>query len=328
MHVKIIQEFQMAETVKAEASPSLALIKYWGKADDKKNIPATSSLALTLDSIKTSTTIKKTEGADCVIIDGSEQPAERFKPFFDNFRKISGSSCCFLCKSRNNFPTAAGFASSASGFAALALGLRELCNPRLTDSQVSAAARIGSASASRAVFGGAVILRKGAEYAEPVDCPPYWKDVRILAVQVSEQKKEISSRTAMNNSRETSPFYEGWVRDSEDIFKKALSAFTKSDLDSLGRLMRFSYLRMFSTMFSSDPPLVFWQPESLMIIKICEQLRKDGLSAWETMDAGPQVKILCMKDDASDIIKEIGTRLPGVIITEDRIGSGPLVTSH
>lgn len=315
----------MAETIKAEVSPSLALIKYWGKADGKKNIPATSSLAVTLDSMKTVTTAKKTDGPDCVIIDGAEQPAERFKPFFDNFRKISRSRDHFHCESRNSFPTAAGFASSASGFAALALCLRGLSAPEMSDSQVSAAAGLGSASAARAVFGGAVIFRKGCKYAVPIGCPSYWKDLRILAASVSAGKKELSSRSAMENSKRTSPFYKNWVRDSGDIFRRALAAFRNNDLDGLGSLMRLSYLRMFSTMFSSDPPLVYWKPESLMLIKFCEELRRNGIPVWETMDAGPQVKILCMKDHSCDVIQEIRAKFPDIPVIEDRIGSGPVI---
>ncbi len=325
MPARMIQEFQMAETIKAEVSPSLALIKYWGKAGDKKNIPATSSFAFTLDSIKTFTTVKKTDDADCVIIDGEEQPAERFKSFFNNFRKISGSRDYFHCESRNNFPTAAGFASSASGFAALALCLRGLSAPEMSDSQVSAAAGLGSASAARAVFGGAVILRRGSRSAEPVDCSSFWKDLRILVASVSAEKKELSSRSAMENSRRTSPFYKSWVRDSEDVFRRALAAFRNNDLDDLGSLMRLSYLRMFSTMFSSDPPLVYWKPESLMLIKLCEDLRRNGIPVWETMDAGPQVKILCMKDHSSDVMKEIRGKFPDISVIEDRIGSSPVI---
>ena len=311
------------KAVKVEASPSLALIKYWGKNNEKKNIPATSSLAVTLDKLKTVTIARLAEGKDRVTIDGMEQPMERYAAFFDNFRKVSRKQVYFECESSNNFPTAAGLASSASGFAALALAMRGLCATELSDIQVSAIVRLGSASAARAVFGPASVLRRGKSHAEALSIPPFWKDARVLVAQVSRAAKELPSRQAMNVCKISSPYYKSWLKDSGKTFNRGLKAMLEGNLENLGQAMRGSYLNMFSTMFSARPPIIYWLPESLKIIRACETLRKDGISAWETMDAGPQVKILCMKDDTQSIMEKIKNEAPDVDLIEDKFGPGP-----
>lgn len=314
----------MIPGVTVQTSPSLALIKYWGKKNIKKNTAATSSLALTLDQLKTTTVITEAEQNE-VILNGLVQNINRFIPFFNMFKKITGSKRFYKCESENNFPSAAGLASSSSGFAALAFGLNELAASGLSINEVSSLARLGSASAARAVFGGITILPQGADYARQIYSENYWPELSLLVLVVSNEQKKISSRKAMESSRLTSPYYKAWVKDSKLVFKDAVKALEFKDLEKLGSLMRNSYLRMFSTMFSAEPPVIYWRRESTAIINICEELRNSGIGVWETMDAGPQVKMLCLKDDTEKIKKRIGGEYPGLKILETKIGSGPSV---
>ena len=288
----------MNRSVIVKAAPSLALIKYWGKEDISRNIPATSSLAVTLDTLST-TSMLTLHDRDIVEINGQEQNIERFLPFFSNIRSFLKQDIYFKCSSKNNFPTAAGLASSSSGFAALALGISSLCREELALSRISAFARQGSASAARAVYGGFAVLNRGSESAEQIKKPDYWPELRIIVVSVNKNQKKTSSRSAMELSKESSPYYESWLNDSESIFQKSLIALESKDLDELGPLIRMSYLRMFSTMFSSDPPLIYWQAASVGIIHLCSELRNKGIQAWETMDAGPQIKIFCLVSEVN-----------------------------
>jgi diphosphomevalonate decarboxylase len=84
---------------------------------------------------------------------------------------------------------------------------------------------------------------------------------------------------------------------------------------------------MFGTMLSSSPPLLYWQPESVAIIRLCEELRQTNVPAWETMDAGPQVKILTLEEEVDRVCGEIEQRVPGVRTIVSRPGGGARVTS-
>ncbi len=305
-------------TATALASPSLAMVKYWGKIDTKKNIPATPSLALTLGGLETETRVElitnsqSKENDDRVYIRQNIQDKQRFTAFFESLRHYHAKyrreheaeqrDYSFHVYSESNFPTAAGLASSASGFAALTLAATKALGLNPTKSDLSSLARIGSASAARSVWGGFVRLDAGAEEAVAVYDENWWPELRVVIVQTSDSVKKISSRKAMELTRETSPFYPAWIKDAPYLMDRALDALKNRDLASLGPVMRSSYMRMFSTMFACETPIIYWNSTSLDVIKCCETLRYNGLSAWETMDAGPQVKIFCMNTDLDDIL--------------------------
>lgn len=293
--------------VVAIASPSLALVKYWGKSDDEANIPAVPSLAVTLAGLTTRTVVgivapgAAHDGADrgatdSVRVDGEVIPPDRNRKFFAAVRSALGSSipedARFHAESRNSFPTAAGLASSSSGFAALAAGCFAAVRREAELGTISSVARVGSASAARSVFGGFVTLRSGAEKAEPLFGTDHWPDFRVVVAVLHEGKKDVASRSAMRLTRDTSPFYRAWVDDSHGVFEAGVRALADRDIERLGEIMRLSYLRMFGTMFSADPPVFFWRPESVAVIRECARLRAGGVPVWETMDAGPQVKMI------------------------------------
>ncbi|MCK4516557.1 MAG: diphosphomevalonate decarboxylase [Spirochaetaceae bacterium] len=327
-------------TVVAEASPSLALIKYWGKLSGGVNVPATSSLAVTLGALQSRSTISDrgrdgNEAAteDLIVIDGARQPTEPFLPVLNEMRSRArgshaGEPHAVRVESSNNFPTAAGLASSSSGFAALVVGLDALFGTSLPTSELSSIARLGSGSAARAVYGGFSIWPAGAKHAEPLVPGDHWPDLRVLVVVLQTSPKAVSSRTGMERSRLTSPFYNSWVQSSETLFETAQSAVTARDLEKLGMAMRQSYLRMFSTMFTSDPPLIYWLPESLAVIRRCEELRARGIPVWETMDAGPQVKLLTLASHEADVTAAIGDAVPGAAVISSAIGDGPVIHSR
>lgn len=295
----------------AIAGASLALIKYWGKRSAAENTPATGSLAVTLSGLE-SRTSAAFDDRDSVTVNGTEQPVERFTAFLDVLRKELGVDARFAIASENTFPTAAGLASSSSGFAALTGAVAALTGADTHPPKLSALARLGSGSATRSVFGGFTVFDAGASAAEPERGEDFWPDFRVVVAVVSETAKPRSSREAMESSRQTSPFYDRWVTTSPAVLASARAALGQRDWNALGPLVRQSYLRMFATMFSSEPPLVYWQPASVALMHTLDDLRSQGLDAWETMDAGPQVKVFCPAADAEELVKELDRRVPGL----------------
>jgi len=313
------------------ASPSLALLKYWGKRGGRKNLPATPSLAVSLEALKTTTRVRIAD-RDEVIVDGKLQDPERYAPFFAEARRLLGVEIRFHAESVNTFPAAAGLASSSSGFAALALACATLAASPAggaparrraaapSPARLSALARLGSASAARALFGGFVLLPAGGRFARQLAPADHWPELRILVAVVAEEAKELSSRVAMERTKMTSPYYRPWVRSAAAELPEAVEALMRRDLERLGGAMRRSYFRMFASMLACDPPILYWAPESLALIRACERLRAEGIGAWETMDAGPQVKVLCLAHELPRVRQRLEAL--GVRLIESRVG-GP-----
>ena len=315
-----------AQGVRVRAAPSLALVKYWGKADPRRNLPATSSLAVTVTGLYTEARLQEA-GADHLTVDGAAVPAARHAAFFAAARAALEVTTRYRVEARNNFPGAAGLASSASLFAALAEGCAALAGASPPRARLSALARVGSASAARAVWGGFSALRAGAESAEHSFPAGHWPELRLLVAVASRRRKPLSSRAAMLRVAQTSPYYDAWVAGAEATFRAAMEAVRARDLPRLGPYLRASYLRMFGTMFAADPPINYLRPRSLRVLEVLEALRADGIDAWETMDAGPQVKIACLAADVDRIrgalLAEAG--LAPADLIETAPGAGPRV---
>ncbi|RMF54452.1 MAG: diphosphomevalonate decarboxylase, partial [Calditrichaeota bacterium] len=210
----------------AIAHANIALVKYWGKRDIKLNLPAVGSISMTLRDLFTQSSIFFSEefSEDILILNG--QPAgeverRRVSSFLDIFRDLSGVRMCAKVESHNNFPTGAGLASSASGFAALTIAASAALGLELSSEKLSILARQGSGSAARSIYGGFVEMKKGElpdgsdAYAIQLYDENYW-NLDMLILITSEEEKEISSTRGMKLTAETSPYYSAWVQSSED----------------------------------------------------------------------------------------------------------------
>ncbi|MBP7096034.1 MAG: diphosphomevalonate decarboxylase [Spirochaetia bacterium] len=314
--------------VLVRTSPSLALVKYWGKKPGGRNLPATTSLAVTLAGLDTRTLVRVAapgEG-DAVRVGGELQDAARYAPFFGEARRLFRSPLHFAASSENSFPSAAGLASSSSGFAALALGCAALSGRSggtRANALASELARLGSASAARAVYGGFTLLPAGARRAEPLEDPGYWPDFRVVVALATREKKRDSSRGAMELTRTSSPYYAPWVRDARKVSREALAAFRSRDAEKLGDLMRLSYLRMHASALAAVPPVLYWLPDSVALIRACADLRARGIGAWETMDAGPQVKVFCLAPELAAVEAALRGAVPGCELIVAKPGAGP-----
>jgi diphosphomevalonate decarboxylase len=313
----------MSPVVLCRAHPSLALIKYWGKSDSRRNLPATPSLAVTLAGVHTETRVWPAD-ADSVVLDGVEQSAERYAPFFAALRRRLASRQCFRAESTNSFPTAAGLASSSSGFAALAAACVRAAGRELPARELSALARLGSASAARSLFGGFTLLPARARAALQLFPEEHWPELRVLIAVASGEAKPFASRQAMEATRRSSPFYRAWLASAGRLLAGAMSALERRDLEKLGELARLSYSRMHAALLAADPPVLYWLPATVALIRECAALRREGLGAWETIDAGPQVKVLCLAADALKVAARL-QQAAGVRTIECRPGPAPAI---
>jgi diphosphomevalonate decarboxylase len=297
-------------TARAIAHPNIALVKYWGKRDLALNLPAVPSLSLTLDGFDTRTEVVWGAGADSVILDG--EPADpkaaakvtRFLDLLDPKRPP-----CAV-RSSSNFPAGAGLASSASAFAALAVAASAARGEPFDPVRLSVLARQGSGSACRSLWGGLVVWHAGTcpdgsdSHGTPLLPAEAW-DLRMVVAIVSTARKAVGSTEGMERSRLTSPLYQTWVDQAAGDVAEGVEAVYARDLPRLGRVMEASTFKMHASMLTSDPPLLYWQPASIACLHAIWALRARGVGAWVTMDAGPQVKVLCAPADAPAVVEAL-----------------------
>jgi diphosphomevalonate decarboxylase len=290
--------------ITARACANIALVKYWGKRDASLNLPATDSLSLTLDALTTETTVAFDEAlaGDELVLGGvpaKPDDVERVSRFLDLVRTEAGVPIHARVTTRNAFPTASGLASSASGFAALAVAATRAAGLSLDPKAMSILARRGSGSAARSIFGGFVHMHSGARsedaFAEPVAAiaPGFVDQLRmIIAVVGGGVPKTHGSRDAMDHTAATSPMYRAWLDLVPGDLARALAAIAKGDLEALGTLAEANAMAMHASAIAARPAIVYWQPATLGILAEVRGLRSSGTPAWATMDAGPHVKVL------------------------------------
>lgn len=290
----------------AVAHPNIALVKYWGKRDALANLPATGSLSMTLDAFPTTTTVALDTGlaVDSVHLNGTESQGEqraRVTRFLDRVRLLAGSDLSARVESVNTVPTAAGLASSAAGFAALAGAAAAAYGLTLDDRALTRLARRGSGSAARSIIGGFAVWHAGdtdeASFAEPVEGPP----LAMVIATVDAQRKSVPSRAAMIRTALTSPYYPAWVTSTEQSLDAALEAMAAHDFDRIGRIAETNALRMHALTLASDPPIRYLTASTMTVLERVEQLRADGVSAWTTIDAGSNPVVLCRPESISDV---------------------------
>jgi len=282
----------------ATAPANVALVKYWGKRDADLNLPVTDSLSVSLGDAGTRTTVAAAERDGFRLNGGAVDPAApeaaRLARFLDLFR----SPACpgFAVDSVNTVPTAAGVASSASGFAALVRALDGLLGWGLDAASLSVLARLGSGSACRSLWDGFVRWRAGVasdgsdSRGEPLGVE--WPDLRVGLWVVSDRPKATGSREGMLRTVGTSPLYAGWPSVVAGDLAAVEPAIAARDLAALGAAAEGNAMAMHATAAAARPAVLYWLPESLHAMARIARLRDDGIPVWFTMDAGPNLKLL------------------------------------
>jgi diphosphomevalonate decarboxylase len=307
----------------AQAQPNIALVKYWGKRDDTLNLPAAGSLSITLDALHTRTTLRfdETLAADDVLFNGQHDDLQtrKISAFLDLFRTHAGIATRASVETANDFPTGAGLASSASGFAALALAAGRALQLQLPPHALSVLARRGSGSAARSVFGGFVEMTAGTRddgedaFASPLLNAAAWPLTVVVAI-TSRAVKDTSSRVGMDDSRRTSPFYRAWVATANADLDAAREAVHGRDFARLAEVSEASCLAMHAVMLATRPGLIYWNAATVECIHALRALRAGGTGVFFTIDAGPQVKAVCLPEHAEAVAMALRT-IPGVAET-------------
>jgi diphosphomevalonate decarboxylase len=311
----------------AFAPANIALCKYWGKRDIELNLPVTDSLSIALGSLGSRCRLAVTAGGvDCITLNGEPLApahpfAARLSGYLDLFRGAEARH--FRVDAVNTVPTAAGFASSASGFASVVRALDALHGWNLPDRDLSILARLGSGSACRSLWQGFVRWHAGVatdgmdSYAEPL--PGQWPSLRMGLLMVSDKPKAIGSTEAMRRTVETSSLYAAWPRQVAADMETIQQALQDLDFETLGSAAESNALAMHATMLAARPPVLYWHEATLAAMRIVWACRRDGLPVYFTMDAGPNLKLLFHETDAAAVAAAFS---PG----PQRAGHGPVFT--
>lgn len=288
------------------ASVNIALCKYWGKRDEALNLPVTSSLSVSLPGLEAHTVVRPADEwslrLNREVQDAGGRTARRV---FDYLALFSDEK--FAVESESTVPLAAGLASSASGFAALARAAVDLFDVKIGGDMLSVLARLGSGSACRSVYEGFVEWQAGIRadgmdsHAVPLGQP--WPSLRVGLLLISSGCKKTGSRDAMRRTCETSSLYTSWPHKVEQDLCAIREAIKDRDFERLGRHAESNALGMHATMLDSWPPVVYWLPESLEAIHGAHALREQGVPVYFTMDAGPNVKLL-YEADSEEVVKQ------------------------
>ncbi len=305
------------DSITAIAHPNIALIKYWGNRDNPLRLPANGSMSMNLDGLFTRTTVTFGNAkTDSLSINGFESRGkglERVADILDLVREMAGIHARARVTSENNFPTGAGIASSAAAFAALALAASKAAGLSLSEPELSRLARRGSGSASRSIPGGFVEWQMGSgdmdSFAFSIAAPDHWDLCDCVAIVSAGHKKTGS--TEGHAIAATSPLQSARLADTTRRLDLCRRAVLERDFNAMAEIMELDSDMMHAVMMTSSPALHYWQPASMTVMQSVRAWRAEGLPVAYTVDAGPNVHVLC----PSGVQKEAEARLrnlPGV----------------
>jgi diphosphomevalonate decarboxylase len=302
----------------ALAHPNIAFIKYWGNRDERLRLPANGSISMNLAGLETRTRVAFDDALAQDELNLNGNPAagaglERISAFLDEVRRMAGISSRAKVDSENNFPTGAGIASSASAFAALALAGTCAAGLQLDEAGFSRLARRGSGSACRSVPGGFVEWQAGEgdadSYAVSIAPPSHWELADCLAVVDTGHK--TTGSTQGHALAGSSPLQAARVADAPRRLEICREAILKHDFPAFAEIVELDSNLMHGVMMTSRPPLFYWLEATLTVLRAVSESRSKGLPACATIDAGPNVHVLCEAGESSRVA-ELLRGLPGV----------------
>ena len=320
--------------VKVKSYANIAIVKYWGKKDAKKMIPATSSISLTLNDMFTETEMEFISDEDIKISVEKEMKNGDYKDKFSNMtdlfylngklqdsvhtEKISKVVDLFRenrsqkvkISTTNNMPTAAGLSSSSSGLSAVIKACNKLFGKNYTQSELAQISKFGSGSSSRSFFGPIAAWDKdtGEIYEVRTDLK-----LAMIVLVLNENKKEISSRNGMELCAKTSTYFDEWVKQSEIDFVNMKKYLAENNFEKVGILTEENALRMHKTTETANPPFTYFNEKTYEAMDFVKNLRNNGEKCYFTMDAGPNVKVLCLEEDLEKLVGIFGKKYKVII---------------
>ncbi|HGH8237712.1 TPA: diphosphomevalonate decarboxylase [Streptococcus pyogenes] len=286
---------------------NIAIIKYWGKENQAKMIPSTSSISLTLENMFTTTSVSflpDTATSDQFYINGVLQNDEehtKISTIIDQFRQPG--QAFVKMETQNNMPTAAGLSSSSSGLSALVKACDQLFDTQLDQKALAQKAKFASGSSSRSFFGPVAAWDKdsGAIYKVETDLK-----MAMIMLVLNAAKKPISSREGMKLCRDTSTTFDEWVEQSAIDYQHMLTYLKTNNFEKVGQLTEANALAMHATTKTANPPFSYLTKESYQAMETVKELRQEGFACYFTMDAGPNVKVLCLEKDLAQLAERLG----------------------
>ncbi|HER1664464.1 TPA: diphosphomevalonate decarboxylase [Streptococcus pyogenes] len=286
---------------------NIAIIKYWGKENQAKMIPSTSSISLTLENMFTTTSVSflpDTATSDQFYINGVLQNDEehtKISTIIDQFRQPG--QAFVKMETQNNMPTAAGLSSSSSGLSALVKACDQLFDTQLDQKALAQKAKFASGSSSRSFFGPVAAWDKdsGAIYKVETDLK-----MAMIMLVLNAAKKPISSREGMKLCRDTSTTFDEWVEQSAIDYQHMLTYLKTNNFEKVGQLTEANALAMHATTKTANPPFSYLTKESYQAMEAVKELRQEGFACYFTMDAGSNVKVLCLEKDLAQLAERLG----------------------
>ncbi len=303
----------------AIAPSNIAFIKYWGKKDEALRLPLNSSISMNLSSAYTTTTIEfsKNYHKDSVtLLDGSfsDKERERVIGALERIRERVGISALARVVTQNTFPKGTGAAASASGFAALTVAGFAALEIQVSEKELTIFARMGSGSACRSIPDGFVEWKTGntseESYAYSLYSHAYW-DLRDVLVIVDTRMKKVSTTEGMEYVR-TSRFLSTRLTSIPKKILQVKTALQRKDFPSLGMLIEEDCINMHAVMMTQTPPLFYWNGTTMDIIQAVIRWREEGIPVYFTIDAGPNVHLICEEKDEQRVIEAVKT-IDGVL---------------
>lgn len=301
----------------ARSHSNIAFIKYWGRKDEVLRLPTNGSISMNLSDLFTTTTVEFIPSLRCddIIVNGVRDVTinNRVSRHLDRVRLIAQNKLRAKVVSQNSFAASAGMASSASGFAALTAAGLAAAGIKLSEKEMSILARKGSGSACRSIPDGFVEWLGGntseESYAYSLYTHDYWDLCDIVAV-VSSEKKDVPTSAGQQNAQ-TSVFFQTRLNYVSEKIKRCKELLKKKDFDGFGKLVELEALELHAIMLTSWPSLIYLEPASLAVMKTVKKMREEGIPAYFTIDAGPNIHVICLKKYVNEIEKRINI-IPGV----------------
>lgn len=324
----------------ALAHPNIAFIKYWGNRDEQLRLPQNGSISMNLASLHTETTVCFSDDLENDMVMVNSQPLvgdalARVTRFMDTIRSLAGKWIHADIVSTSNFPIGAGIASSAAAFAALALAGSSALGLSLCESELSRLARSGSGSASRSIPAGFCEWVRGENDLDSFSfsiLPQDGWDLSDLIVLFSRGHKKVGS-TAGHSSASTSPYQAARIQDAPRRLCICRKAILERDFSALAEISEQDSALMHAVMMTQQPPLFYWEPQSLAVIKAVKEWRASGLPCFATLDAGPNVHVICPTKVRDDAYANIRALVPENQILVSGVGGpahliNPTVSGH
>lgn len=293
----------------AKAYSNVALVKYWGKKDDKLRLPMNNSISMTTDAHGATVTVDFSEEyvKDTAVINEQEATGnvlERTIKHIELIRKIAGIKLFARGEARTTLPIGIGLASSASGFAALTAAACSAAGMKLSDRELSIISRQGSGSSCRSIYGGFVEWNSGnssdTSYSVQLADQNWW-DIRDVVALVSTSQRKVDTRNGMKIAKETSPYYPTWLKCVEGDLSSVKKAIKERDFTLLGKTAERNSLMMHATAITAIPELMYWTPETLSIMHEVMLMREEGTECYFTCDTGANLHVLCRPEDENKV---------------------------